>query len=133
MKINKRLGIYLNYQHAHLIEFSSNALDIKTIESDFTHEVKEETIQKGEKAMHHKEQREQLAYFKKICEIIKHYNEVILFGPTKAKDELHNLLTADTHYSKIDVQVAKTDDITLKQQQDFVMQYFSKKLSKPML
>lgn len=133
MKINKRLGIYLNYQQAHLIEFTNNPLEIKTIESDFTHEEKLETIQKGEKAMNHKEQREKLAYFKKMGEVIRHYDEVILFGPTKAKDELHNLLIADNHFSKIDLQVAKTDDITLKEQQDFVMHYFSKKLTKPAL
>ncbi len=133
MKINKKLGVYLNYQQAHLIEFTNNPLETKTIESDFTHEEKQETLHKGEKAMHHKEQHEQLAYFKKLGEAIKQYDEVILFGPTKAKNELHNLLVEDNHFSKIDVQVAKTDDITFKKQQDFVMHYFSKKLTKPSL
>jgi hypothetical protein len=133
MKINKRLGIYLNYQQAHLIEFTNNPLETKTIECDFTHEEKLETLNKGEKAMHHKEQREQLAYFKKLGDAIKQYNEVLLFGPTKAKNELHNLLAHDTHFNKIDITIAITDELTLKEQQDLVMQYYSKKLTKPSL
>jgi hypothetical protein len=133
MKINKRLGIYLNYQQANLIEFTSNPLETKTVDSDFTHEEKLETIQKGEKAMHHKEQHEQLAYFKKLGEVIKQYDEVLLFGPTKAKNELYNLLLGDNHFNKIDVTIVITDEITLKEQQDTVMQYFSKKLTKPTL
>lgn len=133
MKINKRLGIYLNYQQAHLIEFTSHPLETKTIDSDFTHEEKLETIKKGEKAMHHKEQHEQLAYFKKLGDVIKHYDEVLLFGPTKAKNELHNLLANDTHYNKIEITVVISDELTLKEQQDLVMHFFSKKLTKPSL
>ena len=133
MKINKRLGIYLNYQQAHLIAFTSNPSETNTIESDFTHEEKKDSLKKGEHTMHKKEQHEQLAYFKKLGEKIKQYDEVLLFGPTKAKNELHNLLEDDSHFNKIDITIANTDDITLKEQHDFVMHYFSIKLTQPSL
>jgi hypothetical protein len=127
MKINKKIGVYLNYQTAHIIEFANQPLETKTIESDFTHEDKLETLNKGEKTMHHKEQHEQAAYFKKISDAIRDYDEVVLFGPTKAKDELHNVLKADNHFAKIDFNVQKTDDMSEKEQEHFVNNFFSKK------
>lgn len=129
MKINKKVGVYLNYQAAHIIEFANDPLETKTVTSDFTHEEKLETLNKGEKTMHHKEQHEQAAYFKKLNEAIRDYDEVLLFGPTKAKDELHNILKADTHFDKIDIVVLKTDNMSEKEQQHFVTDFFSKKLT----
>lgn len=133
MKINKRLGIYLNYQQAYIIEFTNNPSETQTVDSDFTHQEKMDTLNNSEKTMHHKEQHEQLAYFKKLGEIVKQYDEVLLFGPTKAKNELFNLFKEDNHFSKIDITVAITDDLTVKEQHDYVMHYFSQKLTKPSL
>jgi hypothetical protein len=129
MKINKKIGVYLNYQTAHIIEFANDPFETKKVISDFTHEEKLETLHKGEKTMHHKEQHEQAAYFKKISDGIKGYDEVLLFGPTKAKNELHNILKADNHFATIDIDVEKTDDMSEKEQQHFVMDFFSKKLT----
>ncbi len=130
MHINKKISIYLNYQTAHIIDFTSNPSEIKTVVCDFTHEEKLETLNKGEKTMHHKEQHEQAAYFKKLVAELNNYNEVLLFGPTKAKDELHNILKVDNHFTDVDIVVLKTDDMSEKEQERFVMNYFSKKLSK---
>jgi hypothetical protein len=131
MKISKRIGVYLNYQHANIIAFSTELIESKTIASNFSHADKKETLKKSEKAMNQMEHHDHLAYFKKIGEMIKDYDEAILFGPTKAKNELHNLLLADNHFSKIDVQIANTDDLTPKEQHDFVVNYFATKLTKP--
>ena len=56
MKINKKISIYLNYQTAHIIDFTNNPMEIKTIASDFTHDEKMETLNNAEITMHHKEQ-----------------------------------------------------------------------------
>jgi len=42
--------------------------------------------------MHHKEEQEELAYYKAIASAIEQYNKVLLFGPSEAKNELFNLL-----------------------------------------
>ncbi len=129
MKINKRLGIHLNYHQAHIIEFNNDPFAVKTISSDFTELEKSTTLLKGEKTMHHTEQHDNVAYFKKLENVIKEYDEVILFRPTKAKDELHNILKVDSHFSKIDIEAKTTDDLKENEQHQFVMNYFSKKLS----
>ena len=128
MKI-KHIGIWMDHASAHLMELTSGDMETKTIESKFTHEEKENTLHKGQKAMHHKEQHEQLAYYQEIAAVIKNYEEVLLFGPTDAKTELLNMLKADHHFDKIDIEVKNTDKMTENQEHAFVKEYFFKHLS----
>lgn len=130
MMKTKQIGIWMDHASAHLMSITSDEMETKIIDSKFTHEEKEETLHKGEKAMHHKEEHEQLAYYKAIAEEIKQYEEVLLFGPTDAKTELVNLLKADHHFDKIDIETRQADKMTENQQHAFVKEYFFKHLSK---
>ena len=76
--------------------------------------------------MHNKEQHEQSEYYKSIGEIIKNYDDVIIFGPTDAKTELFNLLKADHRFAKIKIEIKQADKMTENQQHAFVKEYFSK-------
>ncbi len=76
--------------------------------------------------MHQKEQQQHAAYYKKIGEVIKNYNEVVLFGPTDAKIELLNMLRTDHHFDKIKMETQQTDNMTDNQEHAFVREYFSK-------
>jgi len=125
---SKYIGIWMDHANAHLMELTSYDMETKTIESKFTHEEKEETLHKGEKAMHHKEQHEQMAYFKEIAAVIKNYEEVLLFGPTDAKTELFNILKADHHFDNINIETKQADKMTENQQHAFVKEYFFKHL-----
>lgn len=126
MQSLKRLGIWMDHSNAHLIEFEADTDDVKAIESKFTHQEKESSLQRSENLMHNKEQQQQGAYYKQLGEVIKNYDEVILFGPTDAKTELFNLLSADLHFSKIKIEVTQTDKMTENQEQAFVRDHFSK-------
>ena len=53
------LGIWMDHSTAHLIEFTVEPMQTKTIDSKFTHQQKEEAIKLSENLMHHKEQHEQ--------------------------------------------------------------------------
>ena len=66
----------------------------------------------------------QAGYYKKITEALKHSNEIVLFGPTKAKNELMNLLTADHHFANKKIEVKQTDKMTENQQKAFVKEHF---------
>jgi len=77
---------------------TSGTMETKIIESTLTHKEKELTLHKGQKAMHHKEEHEQLVYYEAIAAEIKQYEEVLLFGPTDAKVELLNCLKADHNF-----------------------------------
>ncbi len=131
MKALKRVGIWMDHANAHIMEFTSNPIETKTIESEFTHDEKLFSLSKGESQMHNKEQHQQSDYFKKLGEVIKNYDEVILFGPTAAKTELLNSLSQDNHFTNIKIEVKQTDKMTENQQHAFVKHYFSTAILTP--
>ncbi len=126
MKIEQDLGIWMDHTSAHLMEFTREPIETKTIEDKFTHLEKEDTLKKSEILMHNKEQHEQAAYYKHLGDIIKNYDEVILFGPTNAKVELYNLLKQDHQFAKVKISIINTDKMTENQQHAFVKEHFSK-------
>ncbi len=126
MKTEKSIGIWMDHSTAHLMEFTSEPIETKIIESTFTHEVKEESLKKSESLMHNKEQHLQSEYYKKLREIVKNYKRVLLFGPTDAKIELYNILKADHHFENTKIETKQADKMTDNQQHAFVREYFSK-------
>ena len=125
MTVSKRVGIWMDHSSANVMEFTSEPIETTTVTSPFTHEQKEQSLRQSEKGMHNKEQHEETAYYKKLGEVIKAYDEVILFGPTDAKTELFNLLRADHHFEKIKIEITQTDKMTENQQHAFVNDHFS--------
>ncbi len=122
----KQLGIWMDHAVAHLIEFNTNDNETKTIESDIIEGANDNGMSKGEKTMHNKEQNNQSDHYKKIAEVIKSYDEVILFGPTDAKSELLNILKLDHHFDKIKIETKQVDKMSENQEHAFVKEYFSK-------
>ena len=122
----KNIGIWMDHSSAHLMELTTHPIETKVIESKFTHTVKEESFDKSEHLMHHKEQQQQSEYYKQLGDVIKNYEQVILFGPTDAKVELFNALRADHRFAKIKIDVEQTDKMTENQEHAFVATYFSR-------
>lgn len=125
MATTRKLGIWMDHASAHLMEFTTDPIETKTVTSKFTHEEKEESLNKSENLMHNKEQHQQAEYYKQLGETIKNFGEVILFGPTDAKVELFNILKKDHLFSNIKIELKQTDKMTENQQHDFVKEYFS--------
>ncbi|MDQ3194211.1 MAG: hypothetical protein M3P82_04335 [Bacteroidota bacterium] len=125
MTSGKKLGIWMDHSNAHLMEFTSDPIESKTIESEFTHQDKEQTLVKSEKGMHNKEQHKQSEYYKKLGEVIRNYDEVVLFGPAEAKQQLYNLIKDDHLFEKVKIEVKQSDKMTENQQHAFVKKYFS--------
>jgi hypothetical protein len=126
--VNK-LGIWMDHSIAHLIEFSTDSFESKSIESTFTNQMKEESLAKSEHIMHNKEQAKQQEFYKNISDVIKDYDEVLLFGPTDAKKELLNILKADHHFDNIKIETKQADKMTDNQQHALVKEYFSKNIT----
>ena len=126
MTTPKRTGIYMDHANAHLITFPAELME-EEITLGFTHEEKASTLSKSEHIMHNQEQHEQSAYYKKLGEAIRGYDEVLLFGPTEAKSELFNLLKTDHLFNDIKIVLENTDKLNDHEQQEFVSTYFSKK------
>jgi hypothetical protein len=125
MKTPKRLSVWMDHTTAHLMEISVQPFEIETIDSNFNNEVKLESIKHGENSMHNKEQQLMLTYYKKLVEIIRNYDEILLFGPTNAKTELYNLIEKDHHIaSTTKIKIKETDKMTQKEQEAFIKNHF---------
>ena len=125
MKTEKRLGIWMDHSIAHLMEFSTFPIETSTSKSTFTHAVMEEAMSRSERVMHNKEHGQETAYYNLLGNSIKQYNHVVLFGPTEAKIELHNILKNDHHFDKIKIEVRNSDKLTENQQHAFVKEFFT--------
>lgn len=125
MSTVNRIGIWMDHSGAHLMEFTTEPIKSTIIESKFTHQEKEHSMNRSENIMHNKEQQLQSEYYKKLGESIKNYDEVVLFGPTDAKVELFNTLKSNHLFAKIKIEVKQSDKMTENQKHAFVREYFS--------
>lgn len=116
----------MDHASAQIMEYTPGLVKSRVILSKFTHQEKIDSIEKGENLMHNKEQHEQLAYYGQIAEIIKNYDDVLLFGATDAKVELYNIIKKDHRFEKIRIEVKNTDKMTENQLYAFVTEHFSK-------
>ena len=120
----KKAGIWMDHANAHTFEFTDDARKVESVESEFTPEVKEEVLSKGESHMHNKEQNKQSEFYKKISKYILQFDEVLLFGPTNAKSELLNILKEDHRYEKIKIEIKQSEKMTDNQMEAFVRNHF---------
>ena len=125
MKSSKKLGIWMDHSMAHLMDLKNDIIVSNTIESQSEPQENEENVIKDESHMLNKEQRQLSSYYKKISNIIKDYEEVVLFGPTDAKKELLNLLKENHQFKDIKIEIKPSDKITENQQHAFVREYFN--------
>ncbi len=128
MKSEKGLGIWMDHQNANMMEFTTDPILTRTLQSPFTHSEKESTLERSENLMHKKEQHEEAEYYKEIGAIIRNYTEVVLFGPTDEKLELLNILRKDHRFDEIRLDVVASDKMTENQQHAFVRDFFTGKL-----
>ena len=124
MKKSEKLGIWMDHSNAHIINVLTDTIEKNTISSKFTHQEKEHSLSKSESLMHHKEQHQQHEYYKEIGDVIKNFNEVVVFGPTDAKVELVNFLKQDHHFDNIKIIVKNSDKMTEHQEFAFVKAHF---------
>ncbi len=123
MKTTNNLGIWMDHSIANLIDLKSKN-NYRSIVSKFTSEVKEEALNTSESLMHNKRQQMHEAYYKEIGDEILKYNQVLLFGPTNAKVELHNYLNKDLHFKNIKMDIEATDKMTDNEKDAFVKNHF---------
>jgi hypothetical protein len=124
MKTEKKLGIWMDNSIAHIITFTNKWKELKTIESNFTHQDKVDSLAKSESLMHNKEQKLQTEFYKKLEDVILIYNHVLLFGASNAKTELFNKIQKDHRFANIKIEVKEADKMNEMEQISFVSNYF---------
>jgi hypothetical protein len=119
----RKLGIWMDHSNAYLMELANDII-VQRVVSELANHETEFNFYKGEKLIHKKEQHLQLSYYKKIGDIIKKYQDVVLFGPTDAKNELLNQIKTDHLFEDIKIEVKNSDKMTEDQMKTFVRDYF---------
>jgi len=126
MKTKRLLGIWMDHSIAHLTELRNGNPMTETIESKPKSPVNEQDLYyKDESHMLNKEQSQLAAYYKKLSDIILDYDEVILFGPTDAKNELANILKDNHLFEKIKVVIQPADKMTENEQHEFLKEFMN--------
>lgn len=124
MKKVKQIGIWMDHSNAYLLELLHGLIIQNDIASGFTNEEKEISLRKSEHFMHNKEQQLHSLYYKKISNKIRDYQEVVLFGPTDAKNELVNLLKTDHLFADKKIETIDADKMTENEMHAFVKDHF---------
>ena len=132
----KQIGIWMDHAEARFIEPGKPAGNIQTTFSGIETRPRID----GEKPdgtrlgnfratnnefnKHAKEQQETHAYFKQIGTLLKPYDEILVFGPTTAQQELCNYLLEHKLVSGKVLHAVKTDYMTENQLVEYVRKHF---------
>jgi hypothetical protein len=122
----KKLGIWIDHSSACITDLKSDPLETTTINSNFTHEDREHTLSRSENIMHNKEKHHYSEFYRKIGDVIRNYDDVLLFGPTGAKVELYNILKLDHLFADINIEIRQTDKMSVGQQHAFIRKHFDR-------
>jgi stalled ribosome rescue protein Dom34 len=135
-KSDKKIGLWLDHSKAHFIDIGRGPAIVETAYSD-----KETNVRiKGEYAdgtllgnnratnnENHKHNRERMImdeYYRLLADRLSGYDNILLFGPTSAKDELYNKLSQDKHFAGKAIAVAPAGQLTENQMVASVKKFF---------
>jgi hypothetical protein len=105
MTTAKNLAIWMDYSNAHLMEFTTVPITMSIL--------------------HNRARQQPFEFLKKIGDVIKNYQNVLLFGPPNAKAELITMLKADNQFEKISLETKDSDKMSQNKQHEFVREHFS--------
>lgn len=125
MKSAKQLGIWMDHSIANLIEFSNDKMVKRTVELIPAFPGPVEDLRLNESLMNNKVHDHLADFYQKLSDVIKNFDEVLLYGPTHAKTELFNQLKEDIHFDRIKIDVKPADKMTENQQEAFVKKFFN--------
>lgn len=124
MKTQKNLGIWMDHSIAYIMEMKNDSIITAVVKSEFTSQERKHSLAKNENLMHHKQHDLIASYFKEIEDHIQGFDEVILFGPGNAKNELFNHLANNPLFGNVEITVSSSDKLTENQRKAYVKDHF---------
>ena len=124
MKPLKQLGIWMDHSIAHLIELSNDKMVKRTLKIAPAFLGPLENLRLNESRINNKENDHLADFYQNLSDVIKGYDQVLLYGPTYAKTELFNQLKEDIHFDRIKIDVQPADKMTDNQQEAYVKRFF---------
>lgn len=129
MKVKKRMGIWMDHATACWMEYVVDSFKVNTVNAEQVTMINQQSLLQSESALHNKEKQSLQSYYKSLMEIIREYDEVVIYGPSSAKTELCNLIRADHRFDSIKIETKSASKMSYKDQHDFITAYFSKLLN----
>lgn len=135
-KANKRIGVWLDHTKAHFIDISKGPATIETAFSEEESQIRNEgehgdgtrvgkyRSSNNEYGKHDRQEDIMKRYYQMLADRLKHYDDIYLFGPTPAKDELYNHLKQDKHFSDKNIRAEQADQLTENQMVARVKHFF---------
>ncbi len=114
----------MDHSHAHLKEFASVPFDPTEFDSELSRQHRKKHHIDGESSMHNMDEALQADFYRNIGKVIKDYKEVLLYGPTKAKSELFDILRADDQFTHIKIEVKNSGKLSDIQERALIRQHF---------
>ena len=136
-KHDKKVGLWLDHSHAHFIDFSKGPAVVETAFSGEESQLRfggehgtgtqmgNNRSTNSEHHRHNREQEHMHEYYNMLADRLKNYDDIFLFGPTTAKDELFNKLNADKSFASKTIQVQSADHMTENQMIAKTRKYFN--------
>jgi len=125
MKKIKQLGIFMDHAHAFLMELENGLIISRNIVSGWEDAQQKDKEDNDNTKFNSSEKKFlQSAFYKEISNIMRHYQQVVLFGPTDAKNELYNLVRTDHNFENTIIELKTTDEMSATDRQKFVVRYF---------
>lgn len=137
--VSKQIGVWLDHAKAHLIgHHEGSAFLVETVESPYERIKREEGqgsdqtrftanpyhISNNENRKHHTAQNELNEYYKILEMKLTDYEEILLFGPTNAKEQLYNRLRDNKAFARKTITVQSSDKMTENQLLAYVREFF---------
>lgn len=132
----KRTGIWLDHSKAKLIVLYEGAVQITTVHSPYIRHIrirgqKDDTSvyqnlfgSTRENTKHHIKQNELHSYYSDLEKRLADSDEILLFGPTHAKNELYNVLMKNKKMQNRPIMIKNSEYLTEKQMIAFVRKFF---------
>jgi len=136
--LTKQIGVWLDHSKAHFIGYNDgSAFVIETIDAVHGHEhfsgegstnmrlsSNPQHASNNEHHTHNIEHKELSAYFKTLESKLAGYDEILLFGPTTAKEQLNNFLAENKSFAEKTISVQSSDKLSDNQMLAFVRDFF---------
>jgi len=124
MKTTKTLGIYLDYTNAFFMELINKMIVSRNIKFEINEKNEKQPVSVDEEIHIYNKRHLPSAYYLEICDIIRNYDRVVLFGPNEEKNELFNLLKFDHSFDTIKIQNENSVIMSEVQMHDFVKEFY---------
>ncbi|MEO7175719.1 MAG: hypothetical protein ABIV51_07635 [Saprospiraceae bacterium] len=117
-------GVWFDNHHATIVTHDTAAKGLEF----FIKEKLEADVYQGEKGEHTKNNADRsnsLKYFKSMSRLLVHFDEIYIFGPGKAQEELVNFLVDDSHFKSKKISIDSAKQMSDKQLIAKVREFFS--------